>query len=323
MSCKDWERRLLMNVPRDPNTGELCLSVVETHPLTIDVGWASYGDDSENPVQQLRSLAGRHRKDHDKEDLHVKGIFLPRPFWTDLESGFLRLGEFLAFLGEEEIPFERWGHLDIVLDDVEHPYDMSSPALLPLHAFSNLRKLTWTGHRKHLLVSWLPFTPTLLRTLTSLEIQCDISLQDCCHMLFYGENLKEFTVKIIQRDLATEPILGCFLPESTCTERPLEYLCLVSDDDIGALLRPFHFPHLSRIDFTIAHRTPSYYEWKIWKTLQSIELKGEFSFEEQSWIVSQCAVKPLFRHATSYAMCASSFKHNHNTRNPPFFEVDD
>ncbi|KAG6848351.1 hypothetical protein H0H93_000933 [Arthromyces matolae] len=246
----DWEKRLSKNIPVDRTGRPYFNAYAGPRHIYIEVGLRNdrYG----GPVRCLRSMAEDARMPHEQDDHLVHGRY-DTVHWPDWESGFQCLGESLAFLGEEEIPFEQWGELHISLPDDELPYDMSSPLLLPLDSFSNLRTLTWKGHRKQLIASWLPFTPTLLRTLTTLEIQCDLSLQDCCHMLFYGENLKEFTARIIQRDLSTEQMLGFVPPEASYTTRPLEYLCLVSDDDITPLFRPFNFPALRRIDFTLAH----------------------------------------------------------------------
>ncbi|KAG6809719.1 hypothetical protein H0H93_015564, partial [Arthromyces matolae] len=279
-----WERLLLEDIPLDPGNGMPYLAVSRgVHTITITAGSPHYYQ--ENPVKTLRSLAEEARQFRNKEHHRVHAHYDPAK-WPDLKTAFQRLGEVLAFLGEEEIPFEQWGYLEISLPDVELPYDMSAPPLLPLDSFSNLRTLIWEGHRKQLIASWLPFTPTLLRNLTTLEIQCDISLQDCCHMLFYGENLKEFTARIIQRDLSTEQMLGFVPPEASYTTRPLEYLCLVSDDDITPLLHPFSFPSLRRIHFSLAHPawSTTFHQWKIWPTLQRIYLRGPFSNEDKCWI---------------------------------------
>ncbi|KAG6818606.1 hypothetical protein H0H93_003491 [Arthromyces matolae] len=287
LTFEDWHQRLLKDVPLDPELGVFCVEVSGPYPVYIRVGNTHLdGLDFNDPVGGLRSMARRQQMHYPGDDLKVLAEFVPL-HWS-LEEGFHRLGEFLACLGQMEVPFERWGQLDILLPDIELPYDTMSPPLLPLDSFSNL-KLIWRGHRKQLLVSWLPFTPNLLRTLTVLDIQCDVSLQDCCHMLYYGESLVEFTLRIIQRSLASENILD-FVSPPGCVTRPLEYLCLVSDDDITPLLSLFHFPFLQQIHFTLGHPTFSTFsDWTIWKTLKRVFLKTyRITPSAISWIKSQC-----------------------------------
>ncbi|KAG6914676.1 hypothetical protein DXG01_015997 [Tephrocybe rancida] len=67
-----------------------------------------------------------------------------------LGLGFRRLGEFLSVLAHEEVPYQYWNKLNIVLPHVELPYDTSAPDLIPLERLENLRSLEWSGHRKQL-----------------------------------------------------------------------------------------------------------------------------------------------------------------------------
>ncbi|KAH0582898.1 hypothetical protein H2248_010800 [Termitomyces sp. 'cryptogamus'] len=249
----------------------------------------------------------------------ITGEFTGTAHWPP-GLGFQRLGEFLLFLGNEQMGYERWHKLTISLPDIELPYDGPSLPILPLDAFTNLLHLTWKGHRKQLVVSWLPLVPSVLRTLTTLEIQCDIALQDCCYLLYHGRNLKKVTLKIIQKDLAHEQVLGFFTPP-VCTNRPLEDLCLVSDDDIGPLLRPFNFPSLHCISFTLGYLAWSTLaDLKIWKTLQKIHIKGHFTDEDCDWIRFQCSPTTQcdFQRPRLPVRGATSFLHK-DLSHRPFF----
>ncbi|KAG5725683.1 hypothetical protein E4T56_gene7349 [Termitomyces sp. T112] len=171
-----------------------------------------------NPMAALREQTNQVWPNPDpNRKYEIIGVFTGT-HWP-LGLGFRRLGEFLVFLGNNEIGYGRWESLTISLPDIELPYDGPSLPILPLDAFANLQHLTWKGHRKQLLVSWLPLVPSLLRTLITLEIQCDIALQDCCYLLYHGRNLKKVTLKIIQRDLAHDQVLDFMTPPESRSQQ--------------------------------------------------------------------------------------------------------
>ncbi|KAH0582784.1 hypothetical protein H2248_010695 [Termitomyces sp. 'cryptogamus'] len=312
---EDKHGYLLKDIPYDEN-GDPYLDIAGGYQqMEIRVGtplWKKYA----NLIAALReqtNLVGSNPDPNRK--YKIIGGF--NGYHWPLGLGFRRLGEFLLFLGNNEIGYRRWESLTILLPDIELPYDGPSLPILPLDAFANLQHLTWKGHRKQLLVSWLPLVPSLLRTLITLEIQCDIALQDCCYLLYHGRNLKKVTLKIIQKDLAHDQVLG-FIAPPVCASRPLEDLCLVSDDDIGPLLRPFIFPSLRRICFTLGYPIWSTFpDLTIWKTLQKIKIKGNFPNEDCNWIRSQCSPTTQFnfdRHGIQVKY-ASSFLH----KDSPFY----
>ncbi|KAG6896191.1 hypothetical protein C0992_009764 [Termitomyces sp. T32_za158] len=255
---------LLKDIPYDVD-GNPYISIRGFDQMFICVGSRAcpgYGD----PVGYIQEFADYVRSTQLDCKFDISAEY--RTGSWPLGLGFQRLGEFLAFLDDEEIGFERWHRLTISLPDLELPYDILSSPMLPLNAFTNLRDLIWKGHRKQLLASWLPLSPSVLETLNTLEIQCDIALQDCCYLLYHCTNLQNVTLKIIQKALAHESVFGFVVP-SGHTSRPLEYLCLVSDDDIGPLLRPFNFPLLRHIDFRLGYPTWSTLsDLMIWKTLE-------------------------------------------------------
>ncbi|KAG6876160.1 hypothetical protein C0993_005296, partial [Termitomyces sp. T159_Od127] len=284
--------------------------------LTISVGSRACPGHG-YPVEYIHELADYVRSMHLDRKFEITAEF--RKGQWPLGLGFQRLGEFLVFLDNEEIGFERWHKLTVSLPDLELPYDIISSPKLPLNAFTNLRDLTWRGHRKQLLASWLPLSPSVLQTLHTLEIQCDIAMKDCCYLLYHGINLQKVTLKIIQKALAHESIFG-FIAPSGHTSRPLEYLCLVSDDDIGPLLRPFDLPFLRHIDFDLGYPTWSTFaDLRIWKTLETVHMKGEIAIVDSRWIISQCrpSTKCHFKLYGGTMKSAASFLHI-DFMHPPF-----
>ncbi|KAH0583127.1 hypothetical protein H2248_011013 [Termitomyces sp. 'cryptogamus'] len=311
---KDDERKhehLLKDIPFD-NIGFPYINVSGYSRMIISVGSLA-SLPYLNPVKSLKKQTECLRSIQDL-NFQVTAKFVTG-HWP-LGLGFQRLGEFLTFLGNEEIVYERWCKLTISLPDLELPYNMLSLPILPLDALTNLRHLTWKGHRKQLLTSWLPLLPSILQTLTTLKIQCDIALQDCYYLLYHGVNLENVTLKIIQKGLSHEPVFSSIV-SSGCMSRPLEYLCVVSDDNIEPLLRPFTFPSLHHIDFTLGYPLHSTLaDLRIWKTLETICLSGDILLRNHDWIRSQCSATTQchFRRVGPEVKGASSFLH----RRSPF-----
>ncbi|KAG5349939.1 hypothetical protein C0989_001182 [Termitomyces sp. Mn162] len=103
-----------------------------------------------NPVAALREQTNQVWPNPDpNRKYEIIGVFTGT-HWP-LGLGFRRLGEFLVFLGNNEIGYGRWESLTISLPDIELPYDGPSLPILPLDAFANLQHLTWKGHRQQLL----------------------------------------------------------------------------------------------------------------------------------------------------------------------------
>ncbi|KAG6919733.1 hypothetical protein DXG01_001567 [Tephrocybe rancida] len=206
-----------------------------------------------------------------------------------LELGFRRLGEILSVLAYEEVPWEHWNELNIILPHIELPYDTDVPALIPFGALKNLQRLKWAGHRRQLLESWLPFAPAVLRSLTSLYLTTEYAMQDCAHILFHSINLREVTFNRIHKSFADEPVLP-FLAFGVRVERScLESLTLTSDDDIDPLVQPFTFSSLRHIDFHLFYPTIStFHHLDIWATLRTALLDCYVTEEDAEWIRDQC-----------------------------------
>ncbi|KAG6908736.1 hypothetical protein DXG01_003440 [Tephrocybe rancida] len=85
------------------------------------------------------------------------------------DHGLRRPGEYLAYIGDEEVDYDRWTDLTVDLpDDEPLPYDLNSVPVLPPDVLTNLKRLTWKAHREQLIASWIPFNPSLLNTLSTL-----------------------------------------------------------------------------------------------------------------------------------------------------------
>ncbi|KAG6910066.1 hypothetical protein DXG01_013516 [Tephrocybe rancida] len=247
--------------------------------MTITIGKLSRSSPY-NPVETLWMEGGR--VDYSKPfSLTAEFDVSFRP-WP-LELGFRRLGEFLSVLAHGEIPYEYWSELNVILPDVELPYDTNAPTLIPPDAFKNLR-LKWAGHRQQLSASWLPFTPSLLQTLTTLQLTSSLALQDCTHILFHATNLMEFTALTIYKGFADEPVLPSEA-SGVRVERPcLESLTLTSDDDIGPLMQSFSFPSLLHIKLHLSYPTPATFQkLDIWSKLETAFLDCWITDEDSAW----------------------------------------
>ncbi|KAG6888344.1 hypothetical protein C0995_009091 [Termitomyces sp. Mi166 len=201
------------------------------------------------------------------------------------EKGLDRLGEYLAYIGKEEVDFEHWTELNVSLPtNAPLPFIAHSLHSLPPYALANLKRLTWSAHREQLITSWLPFTPTLLYTLANLVMCCDLSLIDCSYILHYGKQLNELTVRTLRRDIS--PVLSKKIHASEVTH--LISLTLRSDDDLVPLLTQCEFPSLRRIDLDLLYpNTLTFRSFKFWSNLETVNLSGDLTPEDVHWIGSQ------------------------------------
>ncbi|KAG6916585.1 hypothetical protein DXG01_006235 [Tephrocybe rancida] len=302
---------------------------VEGVPLICIYGWqhinvelGTYPLIEGNAASNIRTVGSR-------VDVNEHFILTARLYdksgWP-MELGFKRLGEILSVLAYEEVPWEHWNELRIFLPHVELPFDTSAPVIIPLSALKNLQRLKWTGHRKQLLNSWLPFAPAVLRSLTSLHLTTELALQDCAHILFHGTSLQDVTFNRIFKGFADEPILP-FHASGVRSERPcLESLTLTSDDDIGPLVQPFTCPSLHHVEFHLSYTTISrFHHLDFWKTLQTAVLDFYVSEEDADWIRGQCpstATLEFTHYPGSYAMVSrpingvSRYMFNRHSRIP-------
>ncbi|KAG6919465.1 hypothetical protein DXG01_005724 [Tephrocybe rancida] len=274
--------RLYRDAPRHPIKGTMPIDVRGYNDMDITVG-QYHLPSKDNPVSNLW-------ENFDLVD-RSKPFYLTARFedgiWP-LDVGFRRLGEFFTVLAYEEMPYERWRELNVILPNFELPYDTSTPSHIPPDAFIGLRSLIWTGHRQQLHESWLPFTPSILRSLTTLHLTTHLALQDCANILFYSLILKDVTFDRIYKGLANDPILS-FDASGLLVERPLESLTLTSDDDVGPLIMPFTFSSLHHIKFKLSYPTIStFHGLDIWKTLQTASIDCPMTEEDGDWIRNQC-----------------------------------
>ncbi|KAG6879473.1 hypothetical protein C0992_002359 [Termitomyces sp. T32_za158] len=239
-----------------------------------------------NPLLHLRDMLEKYTD----VDCAIKVTAkLDAGLWP-LEQGFRRLGEYLGYIGNEEIGFKHWTELNIDLPSAE-PLDFAyspnrSGHLLAPNALANLKRLAWSGHREQLIASWLPFTPSLLDTLTNLILCCDLALTDCSYILHHGRQLKELTVRTLRRDIAHCPVLSQQIHASDTPH--LITLTLRSDDDLVPWLTQCKFASLRHLDLDLLYPTASTFPlFKLWSNLETINLSGDLKQEEVNWIGSQ------------------------------------
>ncbi|KAG6835296.1 hypothetical protein H0H93_003006, partial [Arthromyces matolae] len=223
-------------------------------------------------------------------------LVLKPGFWQ-LEFGYWRLAEFVNYFGCHEIPFEKWVGLEIALPKQPLPFDSSRAPPFPVGEMLGLRQLKWAGHRKQLVESWLPFTPSLLGNLTTLELECDIALIDCSYLLFHGKNFKHFTLRTIRKDLAPDSVFSFSPPASSIERSCLESLTLESEDDIGPLLEPFNLISLRSVTFNLQYpRVTSLHGLSFWKTVETVIMEQYIPYNDMHGIRALCGPNTQFFH---------------------------
>jgi len=243
------------------------------------------------------------------EQLHFlsRSLFVPgEPFkvvagfeigaWSKY-GGFCNLGQYLDVLGDE-VSFKHWEALTIRLPNDDLLYDMTYQ--IPEYALENLRHLDWSGHREQLANSWLPFTPPLLQSLSTLVIMCNIALEDCSCLFLFGKQLNHFELHSIQPGV--DPILLDKPAETDPKDRErlyLETLTLTSLQDINPLLSLFRFPALSAISFNLWYPTTDLVALPInWENLKKVTLRN-ISDDDSRQIEEACGADTRHEH-TSY-----------------------
>ncbi|KAF8069202.1 hypothetical protein FPV67DRAFT_1669219 [Lyophyllum atratum] len=249
------------------------------------------------PEQQLHLLSQRL----DPETSIKVVAELESGEWSE-EEGFRALGKHLAILANE-VSFGRWEDLTIRLPNVDLLYD-SNRYRLPESDLGKLHHLNWTGHRQQLATSWLPFSPSILKSLTNLVITCEVSFDDCSRLLLYGEQVKNFELHSIQPNV--DPVLYFlrkpleFHPKDR-KRRCLESLTLSSSQDVVPLLRLFKFPALRNIIFNLFCTTnfillPN----DFWTSLETVILRCDLSDEDSIWIQNQCGRDTKHQHIYTF-----------------------
>ncbi|KAF5378784.1 hypothetical protein D9615_006937 [Tricholomella constricta] len=254
---------------------------------------AAFTDDT--PEQQIQLLSEQMRlKDPalaESNEFIIVGE-LDTGDWSTAE-GLWALGQYLGTLGQE-IPFRQWKDLTIRLPNEELPYAWYSYRI-PTRQLRNLRTLNWSGHYQQLVSSWLPFSPSLLRSLTKLVITCDISLEDCSRLLRHCEKVEEFELHTIRASISKS-----VLPEPR-TESMLEHLkslTLASYQDITPLLQGFQFTSLRKIDLDLFYEV-DFEPMKLpWNRLTNVTLRGQIADDQSHWVQTHCG--PDTQHLHTY-----------------------
>ncbi|KAG6835682.1 hypothetical protein H0H93_015776 [Arthromyces matolae] len=260
---------------------------------SIEIRLAAQTTNEANPLDSIRYYA--RRVINPSLDFTL-GAVLKLGLWEP-EVGFWHLAEYINYFGCHEIPFEKWVGLDINLPNEQLPFDSSRAPPFPVNKLVDLRQLKWAGHRKQLVESWLPFTPSFLDSLTSIDLTCNLALLDCSYILFYARNVKDFTLRKIRRDLASDSVFGFSLPTYGIQRPCLESLTLESEDDIAPLLEPFHFTSLRSVTFNLQYpRVSSLHGLLFWKTIETVIMEEYIPYNDMQGIRSLCRPETGFFH---------------------------
>ncbi|KAG6860946.1 hypothetical protein C0995_005776 [Termitomyces sp. Mi166 len=219
-----------------------------------------------------------------------------------IEQGYRRLGYYLAFVGKHKLDYGCWSDLQIYLPHQALPYDPPPTPIIPLDTLTNLRHLTWFGHRNQLCRSWLPLVPSIMQSLYTLDLNCELSIEDCSRILLHGNRLKHFIIDAIERNV-DQVLTNCLRSPSKYRsgehERPhLEFLKIKSSVGIDPLLHPFYFPSLKSINLILSYPTklktlPPAFEWK---NMEQVTLICDILEEESEWIKSTCNPETQHNH---------------------------
>ncbi|KAG5641326.1 hypothetical protein DXG03_005483 [Asterophora parasitica] len=230
--------------------------------------------------------------------------------WSAVE-GFKILGQYLRMLSED-IPYAQWDNLTLSLPNEAMDYSWLPTVLFsapdPLPHLENLKTLTWSGHRQQLTDSWMPFTPALLKSLTTLDITCEITINDCFYLLLHCKKVTTFTLQtIVERKVDSsdasgiESVFGTelSLAEVKSIERShLRSLTLASSQDIAPLLQPFKFPSLHEVDFNLSYKNAleAIKESLLWAQFTKVDLQGMMEGVDFIWVQERCQPGALHRH---------------------------
>ncbi|KAG6916118.1 hypothetical protein DXG01_008393 [Tephrocybe rancida] len=263
--------------------------------ITIKLGHASTGHD---PEGQLSLACQAIEPD---ENLRVVAE-LEEGTWS-LEQGFTQLGQYLDLLGTSMIDFGCWESMTVRLPQVQIPYYYSRATELPVEALHSLRFLIWHGHRQQMVSSWLPFTPSLLDQLTSLNIVTDLSLEDCARLLSHTSTLMHFTAKTIRWSGDTT-ILTHLDRRPPMVKPRLAVICITSDVDLVSLLRRFQLPDLTHVAFDLSFHTSasSFASLGIaWHKLEGVSLLCDMTDMDAMRVRRQCRQDAFsFTHVSGY-----------------------
>ncbi|KAG6895487.1 hypothetical protein C0995_012581 [Termitomyces sp. Mi166 len=161
---------------------------------------------------------------------------------------------------------------------------LPTPSLIPLPPHQ-LKSIVWTGHHNQLS---LFFSQRLPSSINTLLLRCEVSLNDCERLLYWGRNsLRKFEVDYIRMDVEDA------LSGHVGMEMHMNYLTSFSvfaNCDIFRLFERWHYPRLR--DLHIVNSKPQEQESEVEKyfltisplQLISIQLRCAMTEEEQDWL---------------------------------------
>ncbi|KAG6918891.1 hypothetical protein DXG01_010955 [Tephrocybe rancida] len=255
-------------------------------------------------LQSVSIILGGHTYMFDPESQfdhvqHHVDPALPVRIQASLTAGdspqeeFQELYRFITLLGTEKFR-GYWNELTLSLPSMELPFDRIATPSLPFDVLTNLRHLNWSGHPAQLRASWFPFTPALLQSVETLAITCDIAPDDCTSLLYQccSSRLKSLSIKTIRPMIIVDSSIRDVDFSSKGISIPLlETLDLESYDDIYPLLRPFEFPSLLTIQFSLrykTHRSSLPDLDNVWGRATQVVIFSDLSDEDRKRIRTQC-----------------------------------
>ncbi|KAG6809143.1 hypothetical protein H0H92_001421 [Tricholoma furcatifolium] len=225
----------------------------------------------------------------------IKWDIYPRarvPDNAELLQGFLELGSILSVLGTMTgSPFGRWGELEISLPNREILFEPDEHPRLPAIAshLTSLHSLSWTGHSRQLLDSWLPLTPALLQTLKKLQIRSCIVPEYLSYILRNSTGARELTIGYVTSPAFSTSVIPPGPPKTESDVIRLSFLNtlkITAFVDICPVLEPVRFPSLTQVCFILrcTAYTTSLQDLNINWSRGSVRLIGFFSDAEIEWM---------------------------------------
>ncbi|KAG6908964.1 hypothetical protein DXG01_002570 [Tephrocybe rancida] len=249
--------------------------------IFIKVGNTSSGN---NPRAQLRNVSNRINP-----NLPFKVIAEFEEGEWPLPEGYCRLGEYLNLVATDIIHAWRWEELEIRLPRTEIPLNTSP---IEIQGLENLKRLTWSGPPQQMrFESWLPLTPSIIQSLTTLNLSCEITASQFSKTLSYGKRLEEFTFQTVAD--CEEPEADILNPLIQATILPcLKSLAITSRVDIQLCLKGFQFPSLRSANFDFSYLRPSdqfpSFGGIPWKELETLTIRADLTREAFMAIKSIC-----------------------------------
>ncbi|KAG6824431.1 hypothetical protein H0H92_006909 [Tricholoma furcatifolium] len=117
-----------------------------------------------------------------------------------LNECFSSLGCYMHFLVSHLVDTSFLHEIKLYLPkDIELQYDPNASPPIPSTALVHLRHLKFAGHSTQLLSTFLPLSPVLLENLETIELDCNIAIDDCTYILYHVKQVKKITIRMIKR----------------------------------------------------------------------------------------------------------------------------